>query len=123
MPLPKRTIEELTAGAEALAKYQGAVPDHQLLAKFHDIAERHAALQRWEREGVLKVHNRLEFLEVEPGQPSKTRLCVQHEIRATGEVIEEEPLTIAHGGYPSELLLAKIALALHACAGKEIGNG
>lgn len=123
MPLPAHVLAEMAAGAEALAKHQGLRFDTAGMARLEDVADRHAALQRWEREGVLRMDNRLEFVEKTPGGEAKARLHIQHTILVTGEVIEEDAQTISHGGYPSELLIARIALALQACAGKEVGHG
>lgn len=108
MVLPDKTILEMRAGAMAVAKAGGPSVDSDVLGMLERAQQRMAALRRWEREGTLRV------------VATATRLL--HYVGA--EVFEEEQVVLEWGGYPSELLVARIALAIQAMkAGGMKGGG
>ena len=110
-----RTLAEMEAGARALALAQGRDPDTtDLLGRIKSVADRHAAMQRWEKSGLLTIERTSET----NYQSNRLEHRTLHHVK-NGPTFEDTPEALMYGGYPSELLVAQIALAIQACAGGE----
>lgn len=124
MALSERTRAELLAGRAAVAAHEGREPTPIDIEVLETILDRAAALRKWERAGLLRIENKVEYYE-DPKNPDTPRSHVKkvHIVQGSNEAFLEEPEALAAGAYPSELLTARIALAIHACAGKETDDG
>lgn len=117
MALSNRTLEEMTAGAAALAQHQGRqfhgkIDAEKLLEGLKSVQERAAAIKRWEREGLLTIETQSSFDHQQHG----LKHSVLHHVK-NGPTLAETPEALLCGGYPSELLTAQIALAIASCGG------
>lgn len=125
MALSNRTLAEMRAGAEQIAANAGREFDgdmEKLLANLTNVAERSDAIKRWEREGLLTIETRLSWdHRAEDTNAGRTKAILHH--ITNGPTLEESAEALAFGGYPSELLVAQIALAIASCRGKETGDG
>lgn len=113
MPMSSRTLAEMEAGARALAIAQGRDPGDvgDLVDKIRGIAERHDTIRQWEKNGLITIERA-----VAHGAAAR----VLHHVK-NGPTIEETPEALLYGAYPSELLVAQLALAIQAhCAGYSV---
>lgn len=143
MALSLRTIQEMTAGAEALARLRGDMtPEEEdlfkrLLEGATNAAERMIALRKMEREGLVFVRTVHLPMYVSSNSPSRTvehyvlkkpSTVLWHEGRLpkvpddAAIMLTEDPIALMCGGYPSEVLFANIVLAI-ASMPKETDNG
>lgn len=110
MPITEQTRREMEAGAKAIANTSG----YKLPADYVDVvlrtADRHAQLMLWEAEGRIRIEK---MTGVDPATG-----CVEArwlEIRIGSKITYDTRETEQDmGSFPSELLIAKIALALEA---------
>lgn len=114
MAINARTLAEMEAGARALAQAQGRDADvSDLLYRVRTVAERHEALKRWERKGLIRIERTSET-NLKSNQLEHRTL---HHVK-DGPTFEDSPEALTYGGYPSELLVAQIALAIAAVGGE-----
>lgn len=114
--LSQKTLDEMQAGARTLAQHQGraagGVDPVALVAGIRSVQERHAALKRWEREGLLTI----EYQSTTDHSRNGLKHTILHHVK-NGPTLTETPEALLCGGYPSELLTAQIALAISSCSG------
>lgn len=141
--LSAKTIAEMEEGARTLAKHQGRPCHHddemfrRMLESAKSVQERAAALKRWQREGLLYIHtsSRPNYDHEQKGEHSirhqithyvlKSKWAHNFELPDHDQIFAtytEDPIVLAYGGYPSELLVAQIALAI-ASVPRDDGNG
>ena len=104
MALSEKTILEMEAGARAVAKYNSDDPmSVEQMENTLKIAHRYAQYQKWEREGRISTYTLRG-----DDRPQRFRQIHYGSLVFTDRDAEE------HGSFPSELLIAQIALALTA---------
>jgi len=110
MPITERTRLEMEAGAKAVAAQHGKMLPADYMEAVLRTADRHAQLKAWEAEGRIRVekmaardpntgYTMMRWIEIKIG----SKLCFD-----TRETEHDM------GSFPSELLIAQIALALEA---------
>lgn len=113
MALPDKTLLEMHAGAMAIANGLGHSLDDKFLESIARTYERMEALNRWQKEGKLRIERHAprgagaDYPRAEP-QPERRLYYVGD------EVFEDDDLSLMSGAHPSELLVARIALAIGA---------
>jgi hypothetical protein len=110
MPITEQTRREMEAGALALAKLRGqdTLPPGYMEAVIRT-HERHLQLKSWEAAGRIRIIRLMD--------DSKTaRGCTVHYtvVRIGSQLEFDDRNAEAQGGWPSELFMAQIALALEA---------
>jgi hypothetical protein len=108
--LSDRTRAEMEAGARAVAeRYADALTPEFLAAmkdKVREMGDRAAVLRTWERAGLVRI---------EETHYNNAKVRRLHWVK--DKSFEETPETLMFGGYPSELLIANLALAITATGG------
>lgn len=116
MGLSQKTIDEMAAGQRALALQSKRLtgPQIALLDKAVATQERMKLLRQWECEGKVQLGTTRRY--TNDGQPWQREVRVMAENKfVDGGQVEIECFTEEdYGGYPSEVLIAKIAMALQA---------
>lgn len=116
-----RTRAEMEAGALAVAKAAGknSLPPGYMEALLKT-QDRHKLFRQWEREGkihVNRVATHSPYIDPSDGMPPvqwRTVVRVLSRTRKEYATFTDE-IAEAAGGFPSEVLIANIALALSAC--------
>ena len=111
MALSEKTLLEMEAGARALAKFNSDdLMSAEQMENTLKIAHRYAQYQKWERDGLISTEWILcyPYIVRENGRPQRFRQIHCGSLVFTDRDAEE------HGSFPSELLIAQIALALAA---------
>lgn len=117
MPLRDKTLAEMQAGARVLEeKFQGAKLEADYMLAVERTGHRSKALAEWERQGYVTIEIQTR---TNPDRvPLLTHTKVVH-VRG-GPSFTEDPEILAAGGFPSELLIARLALAIQALG---VANG
>jgi hypothetical protein len=117
MPLSDKTLAEMEAGALALANQHGenALPPGYMEAMTGYMEamirrqERHRLLKAWEKEGKITVERVMRPTRV---NPEAIQMMTSYNLIHCGDVIFDDVDAESRGAYPSEVLIANIALAI-----------
>jgi hypothetical protein len=102
---------EMAAGAQAVANQSGKVLPADYMDAILRTADRHAQLKAWEAEGRIQIVKQVSY----PPYDTKTGATRWIEIRIGSKLkFDTRETEQDMGSFPSELLIAKIALALEA---------
>ena len=112
MPITAQTRLEMEAGALALAKQHG---QNSLSEGYMDAVirthERHLQLKSWEAAGRIRIERRLDHIKMQALKGVSCHFTIVH----IGSFLHfDDRNAEALGGWPSELFMAQIALALEA---------
>ena len=115
--LSEKTIEEMKAGAEALAKYAGlAAVDPDYMAAMIRTQERAKLLKIWENDGHIQIERQARvhtnIKKDTAGQELSTTTVVH-----VGQHVFTDEVAELTGAFPSETLVALIALTIDAGEG------
>lgn len=112
MAITEKTRLEMEAGVRANMTHAGKKPrPHNVAMRLENAMlrqERLAQIQAWQREGRIAVSAVME-LAVASGLTPVQRIAVK-----VGDLQFTDPVAKTYGEWPSELLLANVALALEA---------
>jgi hypothetical protein len=111
MPLSEQTLAELDAGVRQLAKNAGAELPPEYMERVVATQARMAQLKRWEREGAITVEWSMRV-----STSNKESAIKRTFIHVGPHTFNDIPAEEA-GCFPSEVLIANIALALAAGEG------
>ena len=111
MPITERTRLEMQAGARAIANTRGVTLAPDYFDAVLRTADRHAQLMLWEAEGRLRIEKKMDWAPYGTINPVNQRWIEIHIGKLIFDTRETEQ---DMGSFPSELLIAKIALALEA---------
>lgn len=112
MPITEQTRLEMQAGAKAVANTRGITLAPDYFDAVLRTADRHAQLMAWEAEGRLRIAKRVLYPPLDTGSTGSTRwIEIQIGTKLKFDTRETEK---DMGAFPSELLIAQIALALEA---------
>ena len=105
MPITAQTRLEMEAGALALAKQRGqnSLPEGYMDAVIRT-HERHLQLKSWEAAGRIRIERKLDHI----------KPCHYTIVHIGSSLHFDDRNAEAVGGWPSELFMAQIALALEA---------
>jgi len=107
--LSERTKAEMRAGAAALAEQQGRPLDPDYLERCLRTQQRMKALRDWEAKGLVTIEQTTSY-----DMPrNMTNYKIIHHVK-NGPSFTDHELAHYSGDYPSEVLIANIALALSA---------
>lgn len=104
MPISEKTLAEMEAGALALAKSRGETElSPGYLEAIVRTQMRYNCMRAWEKEGKITI---------EPVILDNTRRAAAYKLIHCGDVTFDDRDAESRGAYPSEVLIANIALAL-----------
>ena len=112
MPITAQTRLEMEAGALALAKQRGqnSLPEGYMDAVIRT-HERHLQLKSWEAAGRIRIERRLDDMKMRGLHGVACHYTLVH----IGSALHfDDRNAEALGGWPSELFMAQVALALEA---------
>ena len=114
MPLSDKTLAEMEAGALALANQRGesTLPAGYMEAMVRT-QERHRLLKNWEKEGKIIIERVIRPHRV---NPEAIQMITPYNLVHVGDVTFDDVDAESRGAYPSEVLIANIALCLGAGA-------
>lgn len=114
MPFTEQTKQEMIAGARAVAAANGLhvtiTPDY--MEAVFNTQKRMAAIRAWEKEGVIAIEKRQTVATQQPGWPYQ-RFVTWTVVHVGPHEFEDRDAEMK-GIFPSELLLAQVALCLAA---------
>jgi hypothetical protein len=112
MPITEQTLLEMEAGAKALAKQRGqdTLPPGYMEAIIRT-HERHLQLKSWEAAGRIRI---VRMLDDENMRNLHGRAAHYTIVRIGSQLRFDDRNSETEGGWPSELFMAQIALALEA---------
>ena len=121
MPVTERTKLEMMAGAKALAAARGVnvtISPEYMDAVFNT-QKRMACIRAWEKEGIITIEKRQEIKA--PDMIGVRTMPVTWTIIHVGKHEFEDRDAESKGIFPSELLLANVALCIEATSGDNNG--
>lgn len=109
MPITEQTRREMEAGARAVANISRSVLPPDYLEAVLRTADRHAQLMAWEAQGRLRIEKKTDWALYGTVTQRWIEISIGSKITYDTRETEQDM-----GSFPSELLIAKIALALEA---------
>lgn len=123
MALSEKTIAEMQAGArQVAARYADLSPEqlNALTDKVRSISDRNDALKKWMQAGLVRAETMTINKQV-PGVGPMLKHRTLYYVKGLDEPFEEDVMSLMFGGYPSELLIARLALAIQSLPGGDNG--
>lgn len=115
MPLSEKTLAEMAAGAEAVAKHLGKSGiDPEYMESMVRTQQRAMFLQNLDREGKIRVERKTRPRTNDPMSGPQTTTVVH-----VGTNSFDDPSGEMIGAWPSEVLVAQVAMALAAGEGEK----
>lgn len=111
MPLTDKTIAEMKAGAEALAAQRGETLPPGYMEAMVRTQERHRLLKVWEKEGKIIIER---VSRPYKAAPDNIAMLTSYNLIHCGDQTFDDVEAEGRGAYPSEVLIANLALAIGA---------